>query len=159
MIVDAIPFVFEKHKNQKRIGGEPYATHPIAVAMLLYEKGFRGNYSLVAMFHDLKEDTDATDEEILLHSNQEVLTAVNLLTKFKGYVMESYIEGIRKNKLAKMVKLADRLHNLLTAKIASESFRRKYIKETEAYYVELAKGTPFEMDIHVALDELKKTVA
>ncbi|MEB2281970.1 hypothetical protein LAV73_18540 [Lysinibacillus xylanilyticus] len=71
--------------------------------------------------------------------------------------MEVYIQDIRNNPIAKMVKLADRLHNLLSALVANEKFRKRYVKETEEFYLDLAKGTPFEEDILKALSALKDT--
>lgn len=70
--------------------------------------------------------------------------------------MSNYIKRISENDIAKMVKLADRLHNLSEAHFASSKFQKKYIKETEDWYLELAKGTVFEEEIHSALDSLKK---
>ena len=57
--------------------------------------------------------------------------------------------------MAKMVKLADRLHNLMSADVADKAFQKRYVKETEEFYVDLAKGTPFEEDIANALIALK----
>lgn len=155
MLIRAVLYTAEKHKGQTRIGGKPYITHPMAVARILEEKGFTTPYIIAGLFHDLKEDTDATDEEIIFYGNEEVLATVNLLTKRKGYVMQDYITELAQDVGAKMVKLADRLHNLLSATVASESFRKRYIQETEEYYVALAKGTVFEKDINDALNQLK----
>ena len=76
----ALMFATEKHQGQKRIGGDDYITHPIAVCEMLREQGFDENYQITALFHDLLEDTDATEEEILQLGNSEILTAVQLLT-------------------------------------------------------------------------------
>jgi guanosine-3',5'-bis(diphosphate) 3'-pyrophosphohydrolase len=158
-LIRAIHYAMKKHEGQKRIGGKPYITHPFEVSKILEEKGFDTPYLIAGLFHDLKEDTDATDEEIIEHGGQEVLTAVTLMTKEKGYDMKEYILRISQNLIAKMVKLADRLHNLLSAVVASEKFRRRYIQETEGYYLDLAKGTVFENDIKEALIALKATIA
>lgn len=69
--------------------------------------------------------------------------------------MDEYIENIKNNEIAKVVKLADRLHNLQCAKVAGKKFKDRYIKETEEYYLDLAKGTSFENEIIIALNELK----
>jgi guanosine-3',5'-bis(diphosphate) 3'-pyrophosphohydrolase len=159
MLLKAILYAMKKHEGQKRIGGEPYITHPIAVAMMLEQKGFDKDYILAGLFHDLLEDTDATEEEILFYSNERVLKAVKVLTKIKGEEMKTYMQRVLQEHITKMVKLADRLHNLQSAKVASEKFRRRYIKETEEYYLDLAKGTPFEAEIIQALEELKATLA
>ena len=161
MLLRAIAYAYKKHEGQTRIGGKPYITHPVAVAKILEDKGFSTPYLLTGLFHDLKEDTDATDDEIRFYG-EDVLHAVNLLTKVnmlkgnKGYSMPAYIKAISEHTMAKMVKLADRLHNLLCAVEADKSFRMRYIKETEEYYLDLAKGTVFEEDINNALNALKQ---
>jgi guanosine-3',5'-bis(diphosphate) 3'-pyrophosphohydrolase len=158
MLLKAILYAMKKHEGQKRIGGEPYITHPLTVAMMLEQKGFGNDYILTGLFHDLLEDTDATEEEILFYSNEKVLKAVKILTKIKGEDIKTYMQRVLQEHITQMVKLADRLHNLRSAKIASEKFRRRYIKETEEYYLDLAKGTPFEEEIIQALEELKATL-
>ncbi|MEX3623756.1 HD domain-containing protein [Viridibacillus arvi] len=158
MIINSLLYATEKHVGQTRICGKPYISHPIAVAKILEQKGFLDpRYIITALFHDLLEDTNATHKEILDYGGPDVLTAVKVLTKFKGYQMDEYIKAIRNNIIAKMVKLADRLHNLQSAVVASEKFRIRYIKETEAYYLDLSKDTPFEEDIIQALNTLKAT--
>lgn len=129
------------------------------VARILYEKGYESeNYLLTAVFHDLLEDTDATEHEIKLFGGEEVLEAVKLVTKERNYNMDDYIGRISNNHVAKMVKLADRLHNLKSAVLANNSFRIRYIKETEKYYLKLAESTVFEDDIKQALSELKESI-
>lgn len=91
-------------------------------------------------------------------TNQEVLTAIKLLTKEKEYNINSYLQAIKSNEMAKLVKLADRIHNLQSAIIAYPSFKKKYIKETEDFYIDLAKNTIFEKDMEVNLAKLKKTL-
>ncbi|MGA3675664.1 HD domain-containing protein [Lysinibacillus agricola] len=153
---DSVVFIKNKHGNQTRIGGEPYHTHPLSVGEILCNKGYASDmYFLTGLFHDLLEDTDATEDEILQFGGEQVLEAVKLLTKSEGYIMNEYIENIKNNEIAKVVKLADRLHNLQCAKVANNKFKDRYIKETEEYYIDLAKGTCFESDITNALNELK----
>ena len=134
----ALEFAKEKHEGQKRIGGEDYITHPIAVAEIVKSQGFDENYQITALFHDLLEDTDATEEEILKYGNQEILDAVTLLTKEKGYDMAEYISAIKKNSIAYAVKAADRLHNLQCAVVTDEEFKRKYILETVDWYLDFS---------------------
>lgn len=159
MIISSLLFAKEKHEGQTRIGGQPYISHPIEVASILEKKGFVDDvYIKTALFHDLLEDTDASEQEISFYGGKGVLNAVKTLTKSKGYNMEEYIQNISNNPIAKMVKLADRLHNLLCAVVADEKFRKRYVKETEEYYLDLAKGTPFEEDILKAYHTLKGTI-
>ena len=72
--------------------------------------------------------------------------------------MSNYIERISKNDLAKMVKLADRLHNLSETQLASLDFKKRYIKESEDCFIDLAKGTVFEDDLNNILEKLKQEI-
>lgn len=140
-------FVKIKHGNQKRIQGTPYYLHPFAVADILANSGYSSNYQIVALFHDLLEDTDTTYEELIKLSNINIANIVKLLTKEKNYQMEDYINRIEQNEIAKMVKLADRVHNLLEAHFASDKWINKYIAETKQWYLKMAEGTPFEKEL------------
>ena len=148
----ALEFAKEKHKGQKRIGGDDYITHPIAVSEIVKSQGFDENYQIAALFHDLLEDTDTTEEEILKFGNQEILEAVNLLTKKKGYDMAEYISAIENNPIAYAVKAADRLHNLKCAIITEEEFKRKYILETVDWYMD------FSPEIRMAVKRLAESL-
>ena len=135
----AIEFATQKHKGQKRIGGNDYISHPIAVYEMVKKQGYGEDFQITALFHDLLEDTNATEEEILFYGSQNVLTAVKLLTKEKGYDMKNYIDGIKANPIAFAVKSADRLHNLQCALVTSNEFKRKYILETVDWYLDFSK--------------------
>ena len=138
----ALRFATEKHKGQFRIGGSEYITHPVAVAEIVKEQGYGIDVQITALFHDLLEDTDATEDEILSYGNREILKAVKLLTKKKGYIMAEYIKGIRQNETAFAVKAADRLHNLRCAVVADAEFKRKYILETVDWYLDFSTEIP-----------------
>lgn len=132
----ALAFAAEKHEGQFRIGGEPYISHPAAVASILADWGFGEEYQIAGLFHDLLEDTDATEEEIRALSGDAVLDAVKRLTKQKGYRMESYIAAIKENPVSFAVKAADRLHNLRSAVVSTEAFKQRYIRESIEWYTE-----------------------
>lgn len=134
----ALEFATKKHLGQFRVGGVPYITHPIAVAEYLKNKQFPIEYQIAGLFHDLLEDTDATEEEIFNLGGAEVLEAVKLLTKTPNFVMDEYIANIKKNKIAKEVKIADRIHNLSCAHVCSEQFKRRYILESIDYYMDMS---------------------
>ena len=148
----ALEFAKAKHKGQKRIGGDDYITHPIAVLKIVKNQGFDENYQITALFHDLLEDTDTTEEEILKYGNRQILEAVNLLTKKKGYDMAEYINAIKQNPVAFAVKAADRLHNLQCAIVTDEEFKRKYILETVDWYLD------FSIDIRKAVKRLAESL-
>ena len=148
----ALEFATKKHEGQKRVGGKDYITHPVAVCELVKEQGYGEDYQLAAIFHDLLEDTDATEEEILSLSGETVLTAVKLLTKEKGYDMARYVGAIKNNPIAFVVKGADRLHNLRCALVTSEAFKRKYVIETVEWYLD------FSSEIKIAVKNLAESM-
>lgn len=148
----ALAFAMKKHEGQYRIGGDPYISHPMAVAQIVKEKGYGIDYQIAALFHDLLEDTDATEEEIEEIGGRGVREAVVLLTKQKGYVMAEYIAAIKANEIAFPVKAADRLHNLRSALCTDVEFKRKYILETVDWYLD------FSPEIRKAVKELAQSL-
>lgn len=137
----------EKHAGQTRKHGTPYYLHPFAVCDMLEEKGFGIEYQIPGLFHDLIEDTDATYEQIIKKTNKEIAQIVKLLTKEPGYKMEEYISRIKENEIARMVKLADRVHNLTESVFASIDFRIKYVEETKQHFLKLSQDTVFEKEL------------
>lgn len=162
----ALEYTTLKHAGQTRKEGTVYITHPVAVAEILRSKGFSIDVQIMGLFHDLLEDTDAADEEIITLGNQEVLDVVKLLSKEGDYDMDEYISRISGNQKAAAVKLADRVHNLRSATVADDAFRKKYFIESIDYYMELAeqpfyiKGAfdiLFQSDFQIALEGLYDT--
>lgn len=153
-----LQFAAIKHEGQFRQGGAPYITHPIAVAELLKSMGCDPEVVAAGFLHDIVEDTDATDEEIITISNKNVLDLVKQVTKPKDEPLDmvAYIGGM--DVRAVLLKLADRIHNIQCAVTATPSFRRKYLKETEEYYIPLSKGTVFEGMLHDVTASLRNLV-
>ena len=151
-VQQALKFATEKHNGQKRIGGHDYITHPIAVCDMVKSQGYGEDYQIAALFHDLLEDTNATEQEILAYGNNDVLVAVKLLTKQKGYDMKEYIGAIKNNSIAFVVKGADRLHNLECAVETDEKFKKKYILETMNWYLD------FSPEIETAVKRLEESL-
>ena len=83
----ALEFAKAKHKGQKRIGGDDYVTHPIAVSEIVKNQGFDEIYQIAALFHDLLEDTDSTEEEILKYGNRQILEAVNFRYRPSAFLL------------------------------------------------------------------------
>lgn len=154
----ALEFATMKHGEQQRIGGEKYIEHPKAVANLLKSKGFNTEIQIVGLFHDLLEDTNATEKDIIKLSNQRVVNIVKLITKEKGYIIDEYIKRIRGNNKALNVKIADRVHNLQCGIVADEKFRRKYIAETYDYYYSIINYSKFKEEFIEALKKLEVTI-
>lgn len=133
----ALDFATKKHEGQTRIGGKPYISHPVEVAEIVRAWGYNTEYQIAALFHDLLEDTDATENEIKELGGTRVLLAVKALTKVKPYTMKDYVGKIKSRKISRVVKAADRLHNLRSAVVADESFKRRYILESLEWYTDL----------------------
>lgn len=148
----ALKFATKKHKGQFRAGGDEYITHPLAVCGYVKAWGYGADFQICALFHDLLEDTDATESEILKLGGKDVLDAVKALSKKPGYVMREYIDGIKKNEMAKVVKTADRIHNLKCATVTNDDFKRRYIEESRRWYAD------FSPEISTLADKLEKTL-
>ena len=101
--------------------------------------------------------TYKTDEDGKL-TNENILGTVVLVTKEQGYNMQEYYERIMNSDMARMVKLADRWHNLSESAMASYLFKQKYIKETEKWYLKMAEGTCLEEEIKSELIKLKDSI-
>ena len=148
----ALAFATQKHDGQMRIGGDAYITHPVAVAQTVRDWGYPAAYQIAALFHDLLEDTDASEREIRAIGGRRVLRAVKMLTKTPGYDMKTYVGRIQKCRMARVVKAADRLHNLRCAVVAPEAFRRRYVEESTQWYLDFAP------EIVTAIRELAETL-
>lgn len=111
------------HRGQKRKSGDPYITHPLAVATILAELGMTEPVIVAALLHDTVEDTDYTLEELKEEFSEEVARMVDGVTKLDKvtYGETAKAETIRKMIMATseevrvlIIKLADRLHNMRT---------------------------------------------
>ena len=148
----ALDFATLKHKGQYRIGGLPYITHPCAVAAMLKAKGYDEEYQIAGLFHDLLEDTDATEQEIEVLGGEQVLETVKLLTKQDGYVMAEYVAAIKNHPMAAVVKAMDRLHNLQSAVVTDKDFKQRYIQESRRWYLD------FSPEILKAVETLEESL-
>ena len=101
-------FASEKHKGQVDRAGKPYINHPMAVADSV--DGVKEK--TVAWLHDTVEDSGATISEIREIFGDDIAEAVSCLTHDLRVPYMEYIRGIKKNELARVVKLADLKHNM-----------------------------------------------
>lgn len=139
----------EAHRDQRRRSGEPYITHPIAVAMILVDLGMDTESIVAALLHDVVEDTETTSSSIEKEFGADVALLVNGVTKL-GQVYftsraEQQAENVRKMLLAVaqdvrviIIKLADRLHNMRTLESMPPQKQRDKSLETMEVYAPLA---------------------
>jgi len=146
----AYDFALKAHKNQRRDSGDPYLSHPVAVADILSDLKLDSATIATGLLHDTIEDTKTTYITVKKEFGKEVADLVEGVTKIselEGKVVgNSKAENIRKLILATskdirvlLVKLADRLHNMRTLSSISDDSRRKRIaKETMEIYAPLS---------------------
>ena len=139
----------EMHKDQLRRSGEPYMTHPASVAWLLADLRFDQTCVAVGLLHDVLEDTLTTLDSLEREFGPEIAELVDGVTKIgrHSYVRkdEAQAETFRKMILASakdvrviLVKLADRLHNMMTLAAMAPEARRRISQETLEIYAPLA---------------------
>jgi len=147
---EAYDFGAEKHQGQKRVSGEPYITHPVAVADILADLRLDADTLVAAILHDVIEDTPTAKAEIASIFGQVVAELVDGVSKldqiqFKNR-QEAQAESFRKMLFAMvrdirviMVKLADRMHNMRTLGVMPPVKRRRSARETLEIYAPIAE--------------------
>ena len=163
-IMKAYNYAIEKHGDQRRNSGEPYIIHPLQVAYILAEMGLDEQTIAAALLHDVVEDTDATNQDIIREFGEEVAEMVAGVTKLSNIqfatVEENQVENYRKMFLAMgkdirviLIKLADRLHNMRTLKYLKRDRQIANAKETMELYSPLANRLGL-YNIKAELDDL-----
>lgn len=105
----ALKIAYVAHKGQVDKGGLEYINHPLTVASLVKTN----EEKIVAILHDIIEDTKTTIEELKLYNfSDDIINAIDCLTKKQNQSYEEYKEKIKTNKLAIKVKIADLIHNM-----------------------------------------------
>jgi (p)ppGpp synthase/HD superfamily hydrolase len=125
----AIDIAFMYHEGQKRLDGSDYIYHPLTVMMRLQDENY--TTQIVAVLHDILEDTDFELESLRLNFGPEVADAIELLTKGEGEIYEQYINRIKisGNDIAIKVKRVDLIHNLATIDNVKDPLQRKQLKD------------------------------
>lgn len=140
----------QAHEGQIRKSGEPYITHPIAVAGILAELRLDAETLCAAILHDTLEDTPLAPERIVEEFGEPVKALVDGVTKLDKLQFrdkqEAAAESFRKMMLAMsrdlrviLIKLADRLHNMRTLDSMSVEARRRIARETLEIYAPIAQ--------------------
>ncbi len=148
-VIKAFEFAKAKHEGQFRVSGEPFFSHPVAVANILADLELDVCSVVAGLLHDVVEDTDVTESEIAAEFGDTVELLVSGVTKLGKIPYtsneEQQIENLRKMFLAMandvrviVIKLADRLHNLRTLKSMPEPKQREKARETLEVFAPLA---------------------
>jgi len=137
------------HEGQTRSSGEPYITHPVAVARIVFDMRIDHYSVMAALLHDVLEDTRTTREDLVEAFDEELAVIVDGLSKlnyleFKSKA-EAQAQSFRKMLLAMvkdirviLIKLADRLHNMRTIGSLSREKQRRIGRETLEVYARIA---------------------
>jgi guanosine-3',5'-bis(diphosphate) 3'-pyrophosphohydrolase len=162
-IRDAYEFGAEAHEGQKRLSGEPYIAHPVAVADILADLRMDAPTIVAAILHDVIEDTPTVKDEIAERFGADVAELVDGVSKldhihFRSRA-EAQAESFRKMLLAMvrdirviMVKLADRTHNMRTLGSMPSAKRSSIARETLEIYAPIAN----RLGIHSIKSELEE---
>lgn len=148
-IQEAYLLAKKAHEGQQRYTGEPYITHPVAVALILAEMRMDPQTIMAAILHDVIEDTPVEKSELNDKFGKEVADLVDGVTKLTQIEFESraqaQAENFRKMLMAMardirviLVKLADRLHNMRTLGHLPPEKRRRVAKETLEIFAPIA---------------------
>jgi guanosine-3',5'-bis(diphosphate) 3'-pyrophosphohydrolase len=149
MILQAYDFAAVAHQGQMRKSGEPYISHPVAVAQELADMHLDAQAIAAAILHDTVEDTSASLEDIRSVFGEDVAQLVDGVSKLDQYQFhsqaEAQAESFRKMMLAMiedirviLVKLADRLHNMQTLESMPREKRTRIARETLDIYAPIA---------------------
>ncbi|ADG88770.1 MAG: bifunctional (p)ppGpp synthetase/guanosine-3',5'-bis(diphosphate) 3'-pyrophosphohydrolase [Thermobispora bispora] len=135
------------HRGQKRKSGDPYITHPLAVATILAELGTDDETLCAALLHDTVEDTEYSLEQLRADFGENIARLVDGVTKLDKvkYGDAAQAETVRKMIVAMsrdirvlVIKLADRLHNMRTMRYMPEEKRKQKSRETLEIFAPLA---------------------
>ena len=162
LIREAFAFGAKMHDGQLRKSGEPYFTHPIAVASILTEQRLDDATIITALLHDTIEDTKANYAQVAQSFGDEVAVLVDGVTKLTNLQLSSVetkqAENFRKLFMAMskdlrviLVKLADRLHNMRTIKYQRDDKQAQKARETMDIFAPLAG----RMGMHWMREELE----
>jgi guanosine-3',5'-bis(diphosphate) 3'-pyrophosphohydrolase len=147
MIERAYDTAAQLHKDQKRLSGDPYITHPLAVAAILAELGMPSQTICAALLHDTIEDTPYTLTQLRADFGDDVAALVDGVTKLDKvkYGESAEAETVRKMVVAMsrdirvlVIKLADRLHNMRTLRYLPRDKQERKSREVLEIYAPLA---------------------
>jgi len=149
LIERALRFSASAHRGQKRMSGEDFVSHSIAVALILAEQLLDSTTIAAALLHDVVEDSDVRTEDIAKEFGSEIAGIVDGLTKISSLTFRSSAEeqvenyrklllSIAKDARVIIIKLGDRLHNMRTLEHLPPERRSRIALETREIYAPLA---------------------
>ncbi|KPD23989.1 bifunctional GTP diphosphokinase/guanosine-3',5'-bis pyrophosphate 3'-pyrophosphohydrolase [Idiomarina zobellii] len=161
-VAEAFVVANDAHSTQKRSSGEPYITHPVAVASLLADMRLDCETIMAALLHDVIEDTETSQEDLAEQFGSTVASLVEGVSKLDKLQFnskeEAQAENYRKMIMAMvqdirvvLIKLADRTHNMRTIEHLRPDKRRRIARETLEIYAPLAH----RLGIHDIKNELE----
>ena len=126
----ALKLCFEAHKEQKDKSGLPYVFHPFHLAEQMEDE----ESTVVALLHDVAEDTDHTLEDIAaMGFSRNVMEALALLTHDEAVPYMEYVKALRNNLIARRVKLADLRHNSDLSRLDADQIDEKALARVKKY--------------------------
>ena len=139
----------QAHTGQSRVSGEPYISHPLAVARIVFELNMDHRCVMAALLHDVVEDTSVSIDQIGEQFGQDVALLVDGLSKLTHLKFKSRAEAqaanFQKMLLAMvddirviLIKLADRIHNMRTLGVMPDEKRRRIARETLEVYAPIS---------------------
>ena len=147
-IIKAYKYAEEKHKDQKRKSGQPYIIHPLNVAYILAKLGLDTETICAALLHDVVEDTDSTYNDIKELFGTDIANIVEGVTKLsilfkttektKAENYKKMFIAMEKDIRVIILKLADRLHNIMTLEHLKRDRQIAISKETIELYAPIA---------------------
>ena len=135
-LLKAVAMCAKAHQGQFDKSNVPYFFHPLTVAQNAINLGFDDeNTIIVALLHDVAEDTDITIEEMTKEFGDEVGAALSLLNHDKAVPYMDYVNNLKDNKIARAVKMADLTHNMDLSRLieVTEKDLERVEKYKEAY--------------------------
>jgi len=162
-LAEAYRFSEAAHAGQTRQSGDPYISHPLAVAEILADWHLDGQTLMAALLHDVTEDTSVTKDEISDTFGRPVAELVDGVSKLDRIEFQSaedaQAENFRKMLLAMardvrvmLIKLADRLHNMRTLGAVPPAKRRRIARETMEIYAPIANRLGLNTLYHELLE-------
>ena len=147
LVEKAFSIAEQAHSSQLRKSGEPYISHPVAVAQILADLGIGATTIAAALLHDTVEDTPYSIEKLRSDFGEEVSMLVDGVTKLdkikfgdsaQAETVRKMVVAMSKDIRVLVIKLADRLHNARTWKYVSEQSAKRKAQETLEIYAPLA---------------------